>query len=318
MCLSFSSWISGKSTDTNVMGNSKKHSANGPDFIIIGAMKCATSALHDQLVLQPYFFMSTPKEPNYFSDDEVYAKGEEWYTNLFVKSKSGLIRGESSTHYTKQPTYPKTVERMLKYAPEVKFIYVMRHPVERLISHYIHEWSQGVIGCDINKAIKSFPELLDYGCYDMQLDPYLKQFGSLQVLPLFAERLRSTPLRELETIFEFLNIDAIPVWHSNTLSNVSAERMKHCKWRDAIVDNSVLQVLRRTFVPKKMRTKIRNLWTIKKRPTLSSESLNYVEKIFNRDLEKLSSKLGIELNCGNFKETVVLPKRIKWSGGDGA
>ena len=54
-----------------------------PDFIIIGAMKSATSTLHEQLILQPGIGMSDPKEPNYFSDDEQFDKGIGWYTNIF-------------------------------------------------------------------------------------------------------------------------------------------------------------------------------------------------------------------------------------------
>ncbi len=47
--------------------------------------------------------------------------------------------GESSTHYTKLPDYPETVSRMKALLPSVKLIYVMRHPIERLISHYVHQ-----------------------------------------------------------------------------------------------------------------------------------------------------------------------------------
>jgi len=72
-----------------------------PDFIIIGAMKSATSTLHEQLALQPDFFMSTPKEPFYFSDDEVFSRGREWYLNLFSNAEPNQLCGESSTHYTK-------------------------------------------------------------------------------------------------------------------------------------------------------------------------------------------------------------------------
>jgi hypothetical protein len=54
-----------------------------PDFIIMGAMKSATSTLHTQLAMQPGIFMSTPKEPNYFSDDAEFSRGEQWYADLF-------------------------------------------------------------------------------------------------------------------------------------------------------------------------------------------------------------------------------------------
>ena len=61
----------------------EKTGTNGPDFIIIGAMKCATSTLHDQLSMHNSFFMTTPKEPNFFSNDEIYANGFHWYESLF-------------------------------------------------------------------------------------------------------------------------------------------------------------------------------------------------------------------------------------------
>ena len=54
-----------------------------PDFIVIGAMKSATTTLHEQLARQPGVFMSRPKEPNFFSDDAIYARGWGWYSSLF-------------------------------------------------------------------------------------------------------------------------------------------------------------------------------------------------------------------------------------------
>ena len=134
---------------------------NYPDFIIIGAMKCATSTLHEQLAVQPGIFMSELKEPNFFSDDDQYAKGMEWYLSHFKSAEAKDLCGESSTHYSKLPTYPKTIERIAKYLPDVKLIYVMRHPIDRLKSQYIHEWSQKVISVEINQAIHQYPELID-------------------------------------------------------------------------------------------------------------------------------------------------------------
>lgn len=283
-----------------------------PDFVIIGAMKCATSTMHDQLSMQKDFFMTTPKEPFFFSDDAIYAKGIEWYSALFANSQPGQIKGESSTHYTKLPTYPNTIRRLSSYCPDIKCIYMMRHPVDRLISHYIHEWTQGVISCDIDSAVYSVPELVDYGCYNMQIEPYLEKFGTSAVLPLFVERLMMNPIFEMQTVFRFLKVNSTPVWHADLKSNVSSERIKSCKWRDTIVDNSFLTVLRRTLVPKKIRTKIRRLWAIKKRPELSPKTLNYVEEQFDQDLKKLGGKFGLDLNCRNFKDIVTSQKHVFW------
>jgi hypothetical protein len=82
-----------------------------PDFLIIGAMKSGTSTLAAQLSEQAGIFMTTPKEPNFFSDDDVYAQGLPWYAALFDAAEPGDIKGEASTHYTKRPTYPETLAR---------------------------------------------------------------------------------------------------------------------------------------------------------------------------------------------------------------
>src|SRR5262249_60849256 len=95
-----------------------------PDFIVIGAMKSATTTLHEQLARQSGIFMTRPKEPNFFSDDEVRARGWAWYGSLFRPAGAGDLRGESSTHYTKLPTYPRAVERMVRDLPRLKLIYV--------------------------------------------------------------------------------------------------------------------------------------------------------------------------------------------------
>lgn len=276
-----------------------------PDFIIIGGMKCATSTLHDQLNRHDSFFMTNPKEPNFFSDDDIYANGLEWYSSLFAGASPGQLKGESSTHYTKLPTYPETVDRILAYCPDIRCIYMMRHPVDRLVSHYIHEWSQGVISCDIDAAVVRYPELVEYGRYNMQIAPYLQKCGQSAMLPLFVERIRENPLRELQTVFEFLGITEKPQWHEEIRSNVSSERLRVCGWRDAIVNNYVLRFLRRTFVPKPIRRKIRKLWTMQEKPKLSPETLHHVESIFDEDLELLGTKIGMQLSCGNFKEKIT-------------
>ena len=137
-----------------------------PEFIIIGAMKCATSTLYEQLESQSSIFMVTPKEPNFFSDDDVYARGISWYRSLYEQTDKYLLRGEASTHYTKLPTYSSAVARLSTHlSPDIKLIYVVRHPIERIVSHYIHEWSRNNIKEEINTAIKLYPELIDYGRY---------------------------------------------------------------------------------------------------------------------------------------------------------
>jgi len=277
-----------------------------PDFIIIGAMKCATSTLHEQLAQQDGIFMSELKEPNFFSNDDQYSRGIAWYKTNFEKANSEDLCGESSTHYSKLPTYPETITRLQHALPDVKLIYVMRHPIGRLVSQYIHEWSQKIISVDINEAIFTHPELIAYSRYTTQLKPYFDVFGKERVLPVFFERMFEYPQAELERICKFIGYSGQSTWHIDLdAQNVSSERLIKSAWRDALVEAPVLKQVRQWFVPKQFRTWIRSLWMMKKRPELSSERIRDLTEIFDTDLEVLGSWLGIELSCETFKSTVT-------------
>ena len=130
--------------------------------------------------------MSRPKEPNFFSDDAIYARGWGPYSAIFSAAGAGDLRGESSTHYTKLPTFPRTVERMVRDLPRVKLIYLMRHPIDRLVSQYVHELTAGGIRLSVVEALDQHQELIDYGRYAMQLEPFLAEYGSQETCYRFS------------------------------------------------------------------------------------------------------------------------------------
>lgn len=283
-----------------------------PDFIVIGAMKCATSTLHEQLALHPGVFMSTPKEPNYFSDDEVYARGIEWYHSLFESAPEDAICGESSTHYTKLPTHPRTIERLAAVLPAPRLIYVMRHPVDRLVSHYIHAWTTREVGEGIDLAVERLPALIDYGRYAMQLLPWMERFGRDAVLPVFLPRLRAHPNEEMARIGAFLGLGGVPVWHDDLQAqNVSSQRLRESPWRDRVLSLPGMTTLRRTFVPRSVRDRVKRAWSMQERPSLSASNQKRVERIFDEDLAKLGSWLGVELSCETFNETAT--RTLNWT-----
>lgn len=277
-----------------------------PDFIIIGAMKCATTTLHAQLAHQPGFFLSEPKEPNFFSNDEIYARGMDWYRGLFAGAPPGALCGESSTHYTKLPTYPRTIERMTEHVPGAKLIYVMRHPIDRLVSQYVHEWTQRVISTPIDDALDDHPELIDYSRYAMQLRPFLDTHGRSRVLPVFFDNLGTRPQAELERVCRFLGHAGTPAWRAeDDAQNTSSERMRRSPLRDAVLNFPPARWARRALVPVSVRERVKALWMMKKRPELSAGNVERLEKIFDEDLAEVGRWLGIELNCRNFKQAAA-------------
>lgn len=275
-----------------------------PNFIIIGAMKSATSTLHEQLALQDGIFMSTPKEPNFFSDDVEFAKGAGWYERLFLDAKAGDICGESSTHYTKLPDYPNTIVRMKEYFPDPpKLIYVIRHPIDRLVSHYIHQWSQNLMKCDINEAIERFPELISYSQYAKQLKPYIQSFGIDNVHILFSESLRENAQRELDKIAEFIGHKKSVHWFEMLPEqNVSKERVRRFKGYSLLIESKPMTLIRRLLFPKSLRNLVKQWLRMDVRPTLSESNQRMLEEIFNKDLAELSDWLNTKLDCNNYRE----------------
>jgi len=276
-----------------------------PDFVIIGAMKSATSTLHTQLAAQPGFFMSTPKEPNFFSDADIWARGLDWYEGLFAGAAPDELCGDSRTHYTKLPDLPDALPRLREYLPGAKLIYVMRHPVDRLVSHYIHAWSERTIDGAIDQAIDEHPALVDYGRYAMQIGPYLEAFGKDAVLPLFFERMLREPQAELERVCKFLGYRRIPHWEHEVRANVSGERLRRSALRDALVLNPLATFIRRNFIPQSVRDRVKAKWQMREKPALGPDALAKVTARFDSDLARLGPLLGVELNCGNFKSAVT-------------
>jgi hypothetical protein len=287
-----------------------------PHFIIIGAMKSATTSLQEQLVQQLGVFMCEPKEPNFFSDDNQYARGLGWYSGLFADAADGDLLGEASTHYTKLPTYPHAVARLKEHVPGARFVYVMRHPVDRLISHYVHEWSMGVYRCGINEAVERYPEMVAYGQYARQLAPYFETFGKQAVLPVFFDRMLKEPQSELERVCRFIGYGGEPQWsHDLKPSNVSSDRVRRFPLYSALVESGPATWLRRRLVPQSWRDAVKDHLTMKKRPELGAQTKAELMAVFDQDLAHLGHWLGHPLDCDNFK-AVTAVQSLDWVATD--
>jgi hypothetical protein len=259
-----------------------------PDFLIIGAMKCGTSTLQAQLACQPGVWMSTPKEPNFFSDDAVYARGSAWYAELFAGAPEGDMRGEASTHYTKLPTYPQTLARMQAMLPSPRLIYMIRNPIDRAVSHYIHEWTEGRLGADAARAFRETPEIAAYGCYGMQIAPYAEAYGAGRIFLTSLEQLTQEPEQEFQRIVAFLDLPDGSGWRSDLPAhNVSAERVRRFPLQDLLIDHPVATVLRRALVPKAVRNWIRSQRRMVDRPTIPADLRVRLEAQFLNDRMQL-------------------------------
>ena len=85
--------------------------------------------------------MSRPKELNFFVTELNWELGPEWYASHFDRSVP--VRGESSPHYTNLPRFGGVAGRMRKLLGEARVIYMVRDPIDRILSHYLHNVGGG-------------------------------------------------------------------------------------------------------------------------------------------------------------------------------
>jgi len=152
--------------------------------------------------------MCEPKEPGYFAKEIGWHKGEHWYLSLFESAGEAKILGEASTHYTKAPKYNGVAERIYRFNPEAGFVYIMRDPVDRTISHYWHNVRFKGERRDILPAITKDPHYVDVSDYPLQIAPYLELFGRSNVFILTFEEMIADPLKQMEKILSWLGLDS--------------------------------------------------------------------------------------------------------------
>ena len=179
-----------------------------PNLIIIGAQKCGTTSLHYYLDLHPQISMSKEKELNFFTNRHNWDRGIEWYESNF--KDRARVHGESSPNYTAYPFLRGVPERMYSVVPEAKLIYILRDPIDRIVSHYLHNYA---IGKREHRAIEAAFSPLDsspYTClskYYMQLEQYINYFPKSNTLIITMEDLHSHHRKTIQNVFEFLNVD---------------------------------------------------------------------------------------------------------------
>lgn len=226
-----------------------------PDFYVIGAAKCGTSTLAAHLAAHPGIFMSPIKEPEFFAVDEVFAKGFEWYGELFRRASPEQKCGEASTAYTRAPQFPHAAKRIAAATPDAKLIYLMRHPVDRAYSHYVHRLTKELfprrpIRRTFEQHVVLDPMCLDGSRYMDQIQRYLDHFPKESLLCLFTESLRSDPQATVNRALGFLGLDPMTLKDASLQRNETARQRRNRirahvtgRWRDVPVLNQVVRSL---------------------------------------------------------------------------
>jgi len=184
-----------------------------PNLFILGAMKSGTTSLHRYLSAHPQVFMSEPKEPNFFVEELNWRKGLDWYLELFASAGKAVVVGESSTEYSKLPTYTGVARRIHAFDPAARLIYLMRDPLDRIRSHYWHnvaDLKHEAERRNMLSAVREDPRYVAYSDYAVQLEPYLELFGRERIALLTTEQLAADPTAVVTTLCSWLGLTGVP------------------------------------------------------------------------------------------------------------
>jgi hypothetical protein len=178
-----------------------------PNLIVIGAQKCGTSGLHYYLSLHPEVSMSRPKELNFFIEERNYHRGLEWYSRHF--DAEARCRGESSPNYTAYPQHLGVPERIAAVVPDVRLVFIVRDPIERITAHWIHNYAKRREKGDLRTTLlHKNTSYVTRSKYFMQLQRFLEHFSEEQILVLDQRDLRDDRMPTLRRLFEFAGVDA--------------------------------------------------------------------------------------------------------------
>jgi len=291
------------------------------DFIMIGAMKAGSTTLADYLANSSEVCFSSNKEPQYFSrhfDDWSLQKYHELW------SDPSMVCGEGSTCYSRWPKYQGVAKRIYEYNPKMKFVYILRHPIKRAYSHYVHNVVKGEFDYkSFDDALEKSDEIITSSQYMLQLKEYLQYFPAEQFLLVdFDDMVRSNH-KVLNDIEEFLGVEKseatqLETKHSNMAgkaASVGQVRKKIDKIRKLPVLKQLIDIL----FSRNMRSKIRKVITdwiknsklttllakrkVKQFDKLNDEHIAYLSPIFESDIMELEQFWGRDLSHWRFLET---------------
>lgn len=121
------------------------------DFLVIGAQKAGTTSLHDWLAQHHDISLPEIKETHFFSHDERFKKGNDWYiSQFFSKTASRSLKGEVDPEYLFSTFAP---ERIKIFTDVKKFIIILRSPLERAYSQYLMSVRRGFEKLSFDEAI---------------------------------------------------------------------------------------------------------------------------------------------------------------------
>jgi len=269
-----------------------------PNLIVIGAKKAGTTSLYHYLAAHPDISMSQEKELDFFVAERNWSRGLGWYRRQF--SDAAPVRGEASPYYTALPHHRGVPERMARVIPDARLVYLVRDPIERLVSHYHMAVATGRESRPLAAALADPAEswYVAQGLYWMQLGPYLRHFPPERVLVVDQHELGRDRLGALRRVFGFLGVDrnfASPAFDERHFPAMRSRRRRPVAKAILALEHSIgggRAAKMRARVPTRLRA---GLTAPLERPTLEPALRNRLRELYSPDAALVREHTGLRL-----------------------
>ena len=277
------------------------------DFFIVGAPKAGTTSLYHYLNEHSEIEMSSQKEPDFFSDQSLqqqklyYDKNRidtlEKYNSLFER-EDVILRGDSSVSYL---FYEDVPHKIITYNPDAKIIIMLRNPIDRAFSHYLMDYSLGLISESFETIIQKqskhknanlfYQQYIQVSEYSKQIKRYLEVFSKENIHFIDYEDFKNDTSDVVNSVFLFLGVnDDFQPYLKKKYNTYTAPKNSLIRYVYSFV---ACRKMVANILSKNLTKTIRNLFfTSDKKPQLSELTRNFLKKHFESDVRELSELLN--------------------------
>ena len=239
-----------------------------PSFFVVGAQKAGTTALHNWLNRQSDVCLPRIKETHYFSNDDRYKYGIDWYIAQFPKCNDKTIMGEVDPNYMFSNSAPLRISKIIK---SPKLIFIFRNPIERAYSQYLMNIYRGIENLPFKEALLMEKERLakdnnhpnsdsfNYysymarGCYSEQVMRFRGIFTDSEYLFIkFDDLIRiETSKKTYTKICKFLGLQTEPICPDILQKRNQASQSRSIFLRNIIYGQSKIKKCVGSLIPSK-------------------------------------------------------------------
>lgn len=261
-----------------------------PNFLIIGAMKCGTTSLSAYLRQHPDIFVPDPKDIYFFSNDEIYAKGWDWYISHFKDADACTAIGEGTDNYSKKWEFPNTAKRIKKHLPDTKLIYITRNPIRQIESAWSHLCVMNGERLPFEEAIFQRKFYIDNCRYLNQVNVYRELYPEHNIKVLFLEDLIRYTDAVLEDVFRFLGVRA-----DYKIQDKSARNTRAGRYGDRLFTQYIRKIPGTenlvNYIPENLKSVSRPFfkWHMKHRPEWKTVKKKFIDIIREETIDFLTA-----------------------------